>query len=259
MDRRQPAEEEARHRGEQLRLMISGVKDYAILMLDPEGFVTSWNEGAERIKGYRAEEIVGQHFSRFYTPEAIAKSQPRKGLKKAADDGRYEEEGWRVRRDGSRFFASVVITAIRDQKGQLRGFGKMTRDITERREAQEALFLEKERAQITLNSIGDAVISTDISGNVVFLNPVAEEMTGWSQQDATGRPITEVFQLIDANSREISLDPMGMGVGQNRTSSLPSNCVLIRRDGAEVPIENSISPIRDREGRITGGSLYFAT
>jgi PAS domain S-box-containing protein len=115
------------------------VKDYAILMLDAAGHVTSWNEGAERIKGYRAEEIVGRHFSIFYTPEAVDAGHPQAELDEAKSEGRYEEEGWRVRKDGSRFWASVVITALRDQEGNLRGFGKVTRDYTERKRVEETL------------------------------------------------------------------------------------------------------------------------
>src|SRR5258708_10200274 len=115
-------------------------------MLDLEGRVTTWNEGAERIKGYRAEEIIGQHFSKFYTPEAAALGKPALELKKAAEQGRFEEEGWRVRKDGSRFWASVVVTPLRDRTGKLRGFAKVTRDITERKQTEEQL--DRQRSQL---------------------------------------------------------------------------------------------------------------
>ena len=240
-----------------LRLLISGVKDYAILMLDTHGRVTTWNEGAQRIKGYRADEIIGQHFSKFYTPDAVIAKHPDQLLALAAAQGRYQEEGWRVRKDGTRFFADVVITAVRDEAGELRGFGKVTRDVTERRNAQAQLFFEKERAQVTLNSIGDAVISTDSSGNVAFLNEVAQQVTGWSLKEAVGRPIGEVFRVINAATREVTRDPLAMALVQNRTVNLPSNTMLVRRDGREIPIENSISPIRDREGKVSGGVIVF--
>jgi PAS domain S-box-containing protein len=136
---RQRAEEVLRQSEEQLRLMVSNSKDYAILMLDPEGRVVSWNEGAERIKGYRAEEIIGQHFSLFYAPEDVINGKPSLELEEATKNERFEDEAWRVRKDGSRFFASVVITALRDEKGLLRGFGKITRDITERKRAEKHL------------------------------------------------------------------------------------------------------------------------
>ena len=140
---RKKTEEALREKDEKLRLLIRGVKDYAILMLDPEGRVTTWSEGAERIKGYRAEEIIGEHFSKFYTPEAIAQGKPARELKIAAAEGRFEEEGWRVGKDGSRFWANVVVTPLRDKTGRLRGFGKVTRDITERKRAAEEAELQR--------------------------------------------------------------------------------------------------------------------
>jgi PAS domain S-box-containing protein len=121
------------------RLLVQGVTDYAIFMLSPQGIVTNWNQGARRIKGYQAEEIIGSHFSRFYTPQEAAAGVPQRGLEVAAREGRWESEGWRVRRDGSRFWAHVVLDAIRDDDGELIGFAKITRDITERREAAQAL------------------------------------------------------------------------------------------------------------------------
>ena len=124
---------------EQFRLLVQSVTDYAIYMLDAEGRIASWNAGAQRIKGYRPDEIIGQHFSRFYTEEDAAAGEPARGLGIAAREGRFEKEGWRVRKDGTRFWANIVIDAIRDDAGKLIGFAKVTRDITERREAQREL------------------------------------------------------------------------------------------------------------------------
>ena len=129
---------------ERFRLLVESTKDYAIYMLDPLGFITSWNEGAERIKGYSAEEIIGQNYSRFYTPEAVQQGIPKKLLATALTEGRVEAEGWRVRKDGSRFWATVVITALWDSQGRLRGFSKVVRDITARKEAEEALLRQAE-------------------------------------------------------------------------------------------------------------------
>jgi PAS domain S-box-containing protein len=131
---------------QRFQLLVQGVTDYAIFMLDPEGRVANWNTGAERIKGYTAEEILGRHFSTFYTPEDLAKEIPRIALETAREEGRFGAEGWRVRKDGTRFWANVVIDAIRDDTGELIGFAKVTRDLTERREAQ----LELERSQQAL-------------------------------------------------------------------------------------------------------------
>lgn len=132
--------EELRHQVEErFRLIVSNVKDYAILMLDTEGRVVSWNEGAERIKGYRADEIIGKHFSCFYPEEDVNQGKPARGLKEAAELGRFEDEGWRLRKDGSRYWASAVITALRDESGRPRGFAKITRDITERKRAEQEI------------------------------------------------------------------------------------------------------------------------
>ena len=143
---RREAEQALRQSEERFRLLVQGVTDYAIYMIDPLGYVSSWNAGAERFKGYSAEEIIGQHFSQFYQPEDRAAGVPERALETARSEGRFEAEGWRVRKDGSRFWAHVVIDAIRDESGKLFGFTKITRDLTERKAAQEAL--EQSREQI---------------------------------------------------------------------------------------------------------------
>ncbi|MEV8882050.1 hybrid sensor histidine kinase/response regulator [Mesorhizobium ciceri] len=136
---RKKAEEEIRKNQEQFQRLVQGVTDYAIYMLDPEGVITSWNSGAERIKGYSADEIIGKHFSQFYTPEDRERGSPQSALEIAAREGRVEREGWRIRKDGTAFWSHVVIDAIRHEDGELLGFAKITRDITERKKAQESL------------------------------------------------------------------------------------------------------------------------
>ncbi len=207
---------------------MESVVDYAIFGLDPAGCVTSWNPGAERIKGYRADEIVGQHVSRFYPPEDVRSGKCERLLAAAAREGRSEDEGWRVRKDGSRFWASVVISAIRDDRAELIGYAKVTRDLTERRKAEEERLrlarieeanrvkdelLERERAAhaateearnallTTLQSIGDAVIATDGHGDVTLMNPVAERLTGWKLAEARGNPLPGVFHIINESTR----------------------------------------------------------
>jgi diguanylate cyclase (GGDEF)-like protein/PAS domain S-box-containing protein len=144
-------------------------------------------------------------------------------------------------------------------KGQIetRGLLRALRYAVERKAMEEALFVEKERAQVTLNCIGDAVICTDASGNITFLNLVAEKMTSWTRQEAAGRPMAEVFRILDANTRETTPNPMEISVEKNCTMHLPANCILVRRDGSEVPIEDSVAPIHDREGRPTGAVIVF--
>ncbi len=156
---RRQAEEKLRWTEESFRLMVESVTDYAIVMLDPEGLVVSWNAGAERIKGYSAEEIVGQHFSRFYLQEDIQKGKPQRDLDVVAATGQFEDEGWRVRQDGSAFWANVVFTAIRDQSGRLRGFAKLTRDLTEPMKIEATLTKAKEAADAA-NQAKSAFLAT---------------------------------------------------------------------------------------------------
>jgi len=163
--------------------------------------------------------------------------------------------------DDESIAAEALQAGVQDYliKGQIdaRGLLRALRYAVERKSMQEELFEEKERAQVTLNSIGDAVISTDISGNITFLNVVAVRMTGWSRDEAAGGPMAEVFRVVDAQSRKSTPNPMEMAVRQNRTVHLPSNCVLIQRDGGEIPIAGSVAPIGDREGKATGVVIVF--
>src|SRR6185369_8115024 len=122
---------------ERFHLVVDNVQDYSIILLSPEGNVVSWNEGAQRIKGYQALEILGRHFSTFHTPESVQTNEPAKLLLRAEREGRVQTEGWRVRKDGTRFFADVLLTALRDNEGHLKGFAKITRDITEKRQMDE--------------------------------------------------------------------------------------------------------------------------
>jgi diguanylate cyclase (GGDEF)-like protein/PAS domain S-box-containing protein len=144
-------------------------------------------------------------------------------------------------------------------KGQIetRGLLRSLRYAVERKALEEALFVEKERAQVTLNCIGDAVVCTDFPGNITFLNLAAEKMTGWTRQEAAGLPMASVFRVLDAASREVIPNPMEIALGQNTTVHLPANCILIRRDGFEIPIEDSVAPIHDREGQATGAVVVF--
>jgi PAS domain S-box-containing protein len=206
------------------RLLVQGVTDYAIFMLDPEGHVTNWNTGAARIKGYSEAEIVGEHFSRFYTPEDLEVRLPWNALERARREGRYEAEGWRVRKDGSRFWASVVVDAIRTAEGEIIGFAKVTRDLTERREAQ--LQLEQSREQLfqaqKMEAVGQLTgglahdfnnLLTGISGSLELLRTrIAQGRIGdldryiTSAQGATSRAAALTHRLL-AFARRQTLDP----------------------------------------------------
>ena len=146
---RRRAEEALRESEERFRLLVQSVKDYAIFMLDPDGHVATWNEGAQRIKGYTADEIIGRHFSAFYQEEAVASQFPQYELEVASREGPFEDEGWRVRKDGTLFWANVIITALRNEDGELVGFAKVTRDLTERRKAQERAIADARRVAET--------------------------------------------------------------------------------------------------------------
>jgi PAS domain S-box-containing protein len=140
---------------ETFRLIVEEVKDYAIFMLDPGGHIVSWNKGAELIKGYRPEEILGKHFSVFYPAEALARGWPEHELRVARKEGRFEDEGWRVRKDGSTFWANIIITALYDPTGELKGFSKITRDLTERRRQEELLRTSEERFRLLVEGVKD--------------------------------------------------------------------------------------------------------
>jgi PAS domain S-box-containing protein len=263
---------------ERFRLLVDGTRDYAIFMIDLSGRVISWNPGAERIKQYRADEIIGQHFSRFYPPADVAAGKPDHELRAAAAEGRYEEEGWRLRKDGSRFWSNILITALRDDDGNLRGFSKITRDTTERKQAEEnarrlleeetarraaeehaaAIWEEREWLRVTLYSIGDGVIATDAEGRVTLLNPIAEALTGWSEQEgAGGTPLTTVFNIINEQSRQPVENPAIRALREGRIVGLANHTVLIAKNGTERPIADSAAPIRHRDGSVAGVVLVF--
>jgi PAS domain S-box-containing protein len=280
-----PAPGESLRRSEEhFDQLVAGVRDYAIFLLDRQGNVLSWNAGAQRIKGYRADEIIGRHFSCFYPADVVAAGWPAHELDVAAATGRFEDEGWRIRKDGSRFWANVVITALRDESGAVRGFLKITRDLTERRQAEEnarrllqeeaarhaaeTLALEAQRAQreeqrhreqlrVTLTSIGDAVIVTDTQGRVTFLNPVAQALTGWEPQQAAGQPLERVFPIVNEDTRRPVENPVSKVLRDGITIGLANHTLLIARDGREIPIDDSGAPIRGEDGTVAGVVLVF--
>lgn len=355
---------------EQFRLLVESVEDYAIYLLDPKGVIRSWNIGAERLKGYRASEIIGESFARFFTDSDRAAGKPEELLQQALARRTFEDLGWRVRKDGSVFWASAVLTALYDPTGKHVGFAKVSRDLTERSyknfvEASHTIVwttdasgqpnadspswraftgqteqewfgrhafnpvhpedvdalrvawpaaraagtslnaefrlrrhdgeyvwmgcramplkteagavrewfgvtfdvsdrkhaeLERERAielwATTLRSIGDAVIATDPAGNVTFMNPIAERLTGWSLQDAIGRPLLDVFPIFNEQNGAPVENPVEKVLRTGMIVGLANHTVLRRRDGTEVPIDDSAAPIRLRD-RTEGVVLVF--
>ena len=260
---------------ERFRLLVEGAKDYAIFMLDPEGRVASWNQGAERLKGYAASEIIGSHFTRFYPPEDAKKAI--EDLRLAETRGRWEGEGWRIRKDGAKFWANVVVTPLLDASGQLRGFSKLTRDVTERRTADEnarRLFMEETRRKaaeehaeairqqaellrVTLASIGDGVITTDERGQVAFVNGVAESLTGWKADEAKGKPLDEVFRIVREEDGEPIENPVAKVLREGCVVGLANHTLLVPKSGPRCPIDDSAAPIRDASGKTIGVVLVF--
>ena len=177
--RRRQTEEELRHSEEWSRLLVESVQDYAIFMLDPSGRITSWNAGAEKINGYRAEEILGQHFSIFYFPDSDRRTAQME-LETAAREGRFESEAWRIRKDGSRFWANILITAVRDQNGKLIGFSKITRDLSDRTHAEEEL----QKLASLIEHSSDFIGISSLDGDVLFLNPSGQSLVGLDGDEA---------------------------------------------------------------------------
>ena len=178
--------------GDLYRLFVESVQDYAIVMLDPSGRVTSWNAGAEKIKGYKAKEILGQHSSCFYSRDQVAQNKPQMALDAAAADGRFESEGWRIRKDGSRFWASVVTTALRDQLGKLIGFSKITRDLSERKRAEE----EQRKLASLIEHSSDFIGIASPEGPVLYLNPYGKALVGL-QGDETVLSTNMIDYLVE--------------------------------------------------------------
>ncbi|WP_042335545.1 hybrid sensor histidine kinase/response regulator [Bradyrhizobium sp. DOA9] len=187
--------------GRRLELLVNAIVDYAIFMLDTDGIVRSWNAGAERLKGYSAAEIVGQSFSGFYTPEDRAAGLPEKALATARESGRFHSEGWRVRKDGSRFWALVVLDAIRDEQGRLIGFAKVTRDITERQQAHAELLESERRYRRLIEAVIDyAIFQLDPHGNVATWNPGAQRIKGYAPDEIIGQHFSRFYTPEDLAS-----------------------------------------------------------
>jgi len=225
------------------RLMVSSVKDYAIFMLDPSGYVISWNEGAERIKGYKKEEIIGRHMSVFYTPEEIQRGEPEHNLEQARVKGRFEQEGWRLRKDGSIFWANVVFTAVHDPQGNILGYGKVTRDITERKKVTEQISYMARLMEDT----NDAIFSTDRSFVIRTWNKAAEILFGYAPEEAIGKSAGNLLrtqmdeEVIDAIHREFIESGYWKG-----------EAYYMNKNGSTLTVLLSASGVRNPEGDLEG-------
>jgi PAS domain S-box-containing protein len=231
------------------RLLIESVQDYAIFVLDPRGHIATWNTGAQRIKGYNADEIIGQHFSTFYSAQDIADGKPARELIIAAEEGRVEDEGWRIRKDGTRFWANIIITALRDSQGRLTGFGKVTRDLTQRRAAEEELRRSEERFRLLVESSDDyAIYMLDATGRVSSWNAGARKIKGFEAHEIVGKSFATFFtaDAIAANAPEREL------VSARDEGRFEEEAWRVRKDGSRFWANVVLTPIRDAQGTLLG-------
>jgi PAS domain S-box-containing protein len=231
------------------KLLVQSIVDYAIYMLDPKGFVTSWNSGAERIKGFQTEEIVGQHFSKFYTEEDRAAGMPQEVLQTARKEGKFEGEGWRVRKDGTRFWASVVVDRINDENGKLIGFAKITRDMTDKREAQQALLEAEQRFRILVQGVTDyAIFMLDPEGRVANWNAGAQRIKGYTPAEIVGEHFSRFYtpEDFDAGLPKRALETA------RETGRYEAEGWRVRKDGTRFWASVVLDAIRDEDGKLIG-------
>jgi PAS domain S-box-containing protein len=226
------------------RALVESVREYAIFVLDPTGVVATWNPGAERLKQYTADEIIGRHFSIFYPEIDKRNGKPEMELRVASQVGRFEDEGWRLRKDGSRFWANVIITAIRNDKGELVGFGKVTRDLTERRAAEQ-------RYRFLVEGVTDyAIYSLDRHGHVTSWNSGAQRIKGYTADEIMGRHFSTFYTPEDAEAHM----PQRVLETAEREGHFEGEGWRVRKDGSRFWSSVVVTAIRDEEGTLTGFS-----
>jgi PAS domain S-box-containing protein len=237
---------------ERFHLLVESVTDYAIYMLDPQGRVVTWNAGAERLKGYKAEEVLGRNFSIFFLPEDAEAGLPAQELAAAAREGRYVTQAWRLRKDGSRFWALMTLTAIRGSGGKLRGFAKVTRDRSAQRTAEEELHsrnAQLERYRIIVENVADYVFFTlDTEGRIDSWSSGARNVLGYTAEETLGREYSLVFTPAEIKTGE----PRREMETAARRGSCPTDSWRVRRDGSQFWASGVLTAIRDETGKLTG-------
>jgi PAS domain S-box-containing protein len=236
-------------RGDELELLIDAVQDYAIFILDPAGRIRSWNSGAARIMGYDEHEVIGRHFSIFYLPDDLAAEKPRIELETAVREGRVEDEGWRKRKDGTRFFANTVITLLRDEEGEVRGFAKVTRDVTERRATDEKLRQSAEIFQLLVTSVRDyAIFMLDPDGNIASWNSGAESIKGYKPAEIIGHHFSQFYTEEDKRDRKPERE---LEIAREE-GSVEDEGWRVRKDGTRFWALVVITAVRDSHGTLRG-------
>jgi PAS domain S-box-containing protein len=231
------------------RLIVEQTSDYAVFALDPAGHILSWNLGAQRIKGYAPEDIIGRHFSVFYMPESVERGWPDHELSVAAKEGRFEDEGWRVRKDGGRFWASVTITALRDPQGGLIGFSKITRDLTERKRNEEALRLSEERFRLLVEGVVDyAIYMLDPDGVISSWNAGAQRIKGYAREEILGRHVSLFYTDDDKRAGR----PAEELAAARRDGRAEDEGWRMRKDGERFWARVIVTALYDGDGRLHG-------
>jgi PAS domain S-box-containing protein len=233
------------------RLLVQAVQDYAIFALDPKGHIQTWNEGAKRLKGYTADEVIGSHFSLFYSKEDRTRNHPDWELQQATKYGTYEEEGWRLRKDGSRFWVSVTITALRDEQGHLQGFGKVTRDLTQKRLAEEELRQSEERFRLMIEGVKDyAIFALDPQGFVATWNDGAERNKGYTAYEIIGEHFSKFYPEEDKRQKKPEFELLEAA----RVGRFEDTGWRVRKDGTTFWANVIITAMKDNKGRLVGFS-----
>lgn len=232
------------HNEERLRLLVESVSDYAIIMLDPEGCVASWNLGAQRLNGYTEDEILGHHFSILYTPEDAASGKAEKELQTAREARRFEEEGWRVRKDGTRYWANVVLTPV-EEDGTLRGYAKVVRDVTVKRELRD----QEQRFKLMIDSVKDyAIFMLDPEGKVSSWNPGAERIKGYKAEEILGHHFSQFYLPEEARSGKPQRE-LDIAIAEGKYEE---EGWRLRKDGSRFWANVVITPVRNDQGELQG-------
>jgi PAS domain S-box-containing protein len=246
-ERRRLGDDALRESEERYRMLLDGIKNYAIFMMDTKGRVLSWNAGAERIKGYTSDQIIGHNFSCFFPPEDIERGKPEEVLRIAAASGRYEAKGMRVRKDGSRFLASVTFTALRDSAGTLQGFSEFSHDLSESKESGA-------KYQALLEAAPDAMVVVNQAGEIVLVNVQAEKQFGYSRNELVGQKVKNVIpegfaERLIADGARSAAEALAQQIGTG------IELVARRKDGSEFPIEIMLSPLKSAEGILVTAAI----
>ncbi|HEY4739747.1 MAG TPA: PAS domain S-box protein, partial [Candidatus Acidoferrales bacterium] len=241
------AEQALRECEERNRLVLDGIQSYAIFMIDPRGQILNWNAGAERIKGYKTEEIIGRNFSCFFPPEDIERGRPEEILRLTAENGRHEEQGMRVRKDGSRFLASLTFTALRDPAGKLRGFSEFSHDLSESKESGA-------KYRGLLEAAPDGMVVVNQGGEIVLLNLQAEKQFGYRRDELVGQKVKNIIpegfaERLIADDLRSAADALAQQIGTGL------ELIGRRKDGSDFPIEIMLSPLESAEGILVTAAI----